>query len=115
MSAWIPSPSGLQHFDHAPGAGASARKGAWVWVHYTGWLLDGKKFDSSRDRNEPFAFRLGVGDVIPAWDEAVAGMRVGGKREILAPPNLAYGAEGFAGLVPPGAWLRFEIEMLATQ
>src|SRR5687767_2009221 len=115
MSAWIPTPSGLQYVDVAPGAGASPRRGSWVWVHYTGWLTDGKKFDSSRDRAEPFSFRLGMGDVIPAWDEAVATMRVGGRREIFAPPHLAYGAEGFAGLVPPNAWLRFEIEILAAQ
>ena len=112
MSDFTTTPSGLQVQDHVVGAGAAPKAGAAVYVHYTGWLTDGRKFDSSRDRNEPFSFRLGRSEVIPGWDEAVAGMRVGGKREILVPPQLGYGAGGYPGVIPPNAVLRFEIELL---
>ncbi len=114
MSFFQSTGSGLQLHDHAVGPGPAPARGALLTVHYTGWLTDGRKFDSSHDRNEPFQFRLGMGEAIPAWDEAVAGMRVGGRREIVTPPHLAYGAEGFAGLIPPNAWLRFVIDLLAV-
>lgn len=115
MSAFLLQPSGLQVFDHQVGSGRAPARGALLTVHYTGWLTNNKKFDSSHDRNEPFRFRLGMGEVIPAWDEAVAGMRVGGRREILVPPHLGYGAEGFADLIPPNAWLRFVIDLLEAR
>lgn len=100
--------------DLAPGNGEAAKAGATVTVHYTGWLLDGKKFDSSRDRNEPFAFTLGAGEVIPGWEKGVEGMKVGGKRELTIPPELGYGKEGAGGVIPPDATLRFEVELLGV-
>lgn len=108
--------SGLQYEDTRAGAGAAARAGQQVSVHYTGWLWQdgrqGAKFDSSRDRNDPFEFTLGVGMVIPGWDEGVAGMQVGGCRTLLIPADLAYGARGAGGVIPPHATLRFEVELL---
>lgn len=114
MSFFTRTPSGLQFHDHVVGAGPVPLKGAQVIVHYTGWLTDGRKFDSSRDRNEPFSFRLGAGEVIAAWDEGVASMRIGGRREVIVPPELGYGAAGLDDLIPPNAWLRFDIELLAA-
>jgi len=106
------TPSGLQYVDKTVGTGASPQKGQKVFVHYTGWLLDGKKFDSSRDRGQPFSFSLGRGEVIKGWDEGVATMKVGGTRELIIPPDLAYGARGAGGVIPPNATLKFEVELL---
>ena len=104
--------SGLQYVDKKVGTGASPQTGQKVFVHYTGWLLDGKKFDSSRDRGQPFSFSIGRGEVIKGWDEGVATMKVGGARELIIPPNLAYGAGGAGGVIPPNATLKFEVELL---
>ena len=105
--------SGLQFQDLEVGTGAEAKPGDKVSVHYTGWLEDGTKFDSSLDRNKPFEFQLGTGMVIKGWDEGVVGMKVGGKRVLLIPPDLAYGASGAGGVIPPNATLKFEVELLA--
>ena len=101
--------------DLTVGNGATATAGQSVSVHYTGWLTNGQKFDSSVDRNDPFEFRLGAGQVIPGWDQGVAGMQVGGKRKLTIPPNLGYGARGAGGVIPPKATLIFEVELLATR
>ena len=105
-------PDGLKYTDDAVGTGAEAVAGKNVVVHYTGWLTDGTKFDSSRDRNQPFTFPLGRGQVIKGWDEGVAGMKVGGKRTLTIPPELGYGARGAGGVIPPNATLKFEVELL---
>lgn len=97
------------------GAGAQPKKGDRVSVHYTGWLLDGTKFDSSVDRREPFEFRLGMGQVIQGWDEGVAALRVGDKARLTIPPELGYGARGAGGVIPPHATLIFEVELLAIR
>jgi FKBP-type peptidyl-prolyl cis-trans isomerase len=109
----------LQKQDVTPGAGAEATKGKIVRVHYTGWLYDpsaadkrGKKFDSSKDRGEPFDFNLGAGEVIQGWDEGVAGMKVGGTRVLTIPPAMGYGARGAGDVIPPNATLLFEVELL---
>jgi FKBP-type peptidyl-prolyl cis-trans isomerase len=108
--------SGLKYVDQQVGTGDVAMKGNTVSVHYTGWLyVDGKrgaKFDSSLDRNMPFQFRLGAREVIPGWDEGVEGMKIGGKRELIIPPDLGYGAKGFPGAIPPNSTLNFEVELL---
>ena len=107
--------SGLKIEDLEVGTGDEATAGRTVVVHYTGWLLDGTKFDSSVDRGTPFEFRLGAGQVISGWDQGVEGMRVGGKRRLTIPPELAYGDRGAAGVIPPGATLVFEVELLEVK
>ena len=106
------TPSGLVYEDITVGNGASAQAGQQVSVHYTGWLVDGAKFDSSKDRNEPFNFKLGAGNVIKGWDEGVQGMQIGGVRKLTIPPQLGYGARGAGGVIPPDATLIFEVELL---
>ena len=106
--------SGLKYDDTVIGEGATAKKGQTVSVHYTGWLTNGEKFDSSKDRNDPFVFHLGAGQVIRGWDEGVQGMLVGGKRKLTIPPELGYGARGAGGVIPPNATLVFEVELLAV-
>ncbi len=112
------SPSGLQYEDTVVGTGAQATKGNSVTVHYTGWLyqdgVQGAKFDSSKDRNDPFVFSLGAGMVIRGWDEGVAGMLVGGARTLIIPPDLGYGARGAGGVIPPNATLKFDVELLGV-
>lgn len=104
--------SGLKYEDLVEGDGAEASKGQTAVVHYTGWLTDGSKFDSSKDRNQPFSFGLGKGMVIRGWDEGVQGMKVGGTRKLTIPPQLGYGAAGAGGVIPPNATLVFEVELL---
>lgn len=111
----ITTSSGLQYIDQAVGTGDTATAGQTVSVHYTGWLTNGKKFDSSVDRGQPFSFRLGVGQVIKGWDEGVQGMKIGGKRKLTIPSNLGYGARGAGGLIPPHATLVFDVELLGVQ
>jgi peptidylprolyl isomerase len=108
----VDTPSGLQYDDIAEGSGAEAKSGQKVSVHYTGTLVDGKKFDSSRDRGKPFQFTLGVGQVIKGWDEGVAGMKVGGQRKLTIPPDLGYGSRGAGGVIPPHATLIFDVELV---
>ena len=111
------TPTGLQFEDTTTGDGAEARKGQNVTVHYTGWLYkdgqQGAKFDSSKDRNDPFVFALGAGMVIRGWDEGVQGMKIGGKRTLIIPAELGYGARGAGGVIPPNATLKFDVELLA--
>lgn len=106
--------SGLQYVDLTAGDGASPEKGQTVEVHYTGTLEDGTKFDSSRDRNRPFKFKIGVGQVIKGWDEGVASMKVGGRRKLVIPADLAYGSRGAGGVIPPDATLVFDVELLGV-
>ncbi len=115
MSEESTTASGLGIADLKTGEGDEAKAGKTVEVHYTGWLENGTKFDSSLDRRQPFSFRLGAGQVIPGWDEGVAGMKVGGKRRLLIPPALGYGARGAGGAIPPNATLIFEVELLGVR
>jgi peptidylprolyl isomerase len=107
--------SGLQYVDLAAGKGAHPKKGQRVVVHYTGWLENGDKFDSSVDRGDPFEFQIGIGQVIRGWDEGVMTMKVGGKRKLIIPPDLAYGQRGAGGVIPPDATLVFEVELLGLK
>jgi peptidylprolyl isomerase len=111
--------SGLSYEDTKLGTGAVAERGNTCVMHYTGWLWTGDqkgpKFDSSLDRNDPFAFELGAGEVIRGWDEGVAGIKVGGKRTLLIPPELGYGSRGAGGVIPPNATLLFEVELLGLE
>ena len=115
----ITTASGLQYEDTRPGTGDTAQAGQQVTVHYTGWLHDpaaadgrGSKFDSSKDRGDPFEFELGAGMVIKGWDEGVQGMKIGGKRTLIIPPQLGYGVRGAGGVIPPNATLKFDVELL---
>jgi peptidylprolyl isomerase len=111
--------SGLKYIDAKVGAGATPKTGQTCKMHYTGWLYQngekGKKFDSSVDRGQPFAFKLGMGQVIPGWDEGVATMKAGGKRTLIIPPEMGYGAAGAGGAIPPNATLIFDVELLGVQ
>ena len=113
------TPSGLQYEDTQAGTGASPQKGQTCVMHYTGWLwvnnAKGAKFDSSVDRGKPFEFPIGQGRVIKGWDEGVASMKIGGKRTLLIPPELGYGARGAGGVIPPNATLLFEVELLGVK
>jgi len=106
--------SGLKYYDIKVGDGEAPAKGQTVTAHYTGWLEDGTKFDSSLDRGQPFSFKLGAGQVIPGWDEGIGTMKVGGVRQLIIPPDLAYGARGAGGVIPPNATLTFEVELLSA-
>lgn len=116
---FITTASGLQYADTVVGEGAVADRGSHVTVHYTGWLYNngeqGAKFDSSLDRGEPFVFGLGVGMVIKGWDEGVRGMKEGGKRTLIIPAALGYGARGAGGVIPPNATLKFDVELLSSK
>ena len=116
--AFTTTASGLQYEDTVVGEGAEAAKGQQVTVHYTGWLYtngeQGAKFDSSRDRNDPFVFGLGAGMVIKGWDEGVQGMKIGGQRTLIIPAGLGYGARGAGGVIPPNATLKFDVELVGV-
>jgi peptidylprolyl isomerase len=114
-SDYTTTPSGLKYKDIVEGTGASPTNGQTVTVHYTGTLTDGSKFDSSRDRGQPFSFPIGAGRVIKGWDEGVATMKMGGRRELVIPPELGYGARGAGGVIPPNATLMFDVELLSAQ
>lgn len=112
----VTTPSGLQYQDVVVGTGAMPHQGQKVTVHYTGWLLNGKKFDSSVDRGQPFNFTLGAGEVIKGWDEGVASMKIGGTRILMVPAKLGYGERGTpGGPIPPNATLKFQVQLLGAQ
>lgn len=111
----VKTDSGLQYWDIRLGLGPFAKPGDHVKVHYTGWLTSGKKFDSSVDARRPFSFTLGQGSVIKGWDEGVAGMKMGGKRQLRIPPELAYGEQGFKNIIPPNATLIFDVQLLSIE
>jgi FKBP-type peptidyl-prolyl cis-trans isomerase len=111
----VTTSSGLKYVDQAVGTGEAAVAGKNVSVHYTGWLENGKKFDSSVDRGQPFSFPLGAGRVIKGWDEGVQGMKVGGKRKLTIPSDLGYGSRGAGGVIPPNATLIFDVELLGVK
>jgi peptidylprolyl isomerase len=111
----VKTASGLEYVDLVLGTGAQPAAGQTVSVHYTGWLTDGRKFDSSLDRGQPLVFPVGRGRVIKGWDEGVGSMKVGGKRKLTIPPHLGYGAAGAGGVIPPDATLVFEVELLGVQ
>jgi peptidylprolyl isomerase len=115
LSKAITTPSGLKYIDVTEGEGVSPKTGQKVTVHYTGTLENGQKFDSSRDRSQPFSFQIGVGQVIQGWDEGVGTMKVGGRRTLIIPPDLGYGARGAGGVIPPNATLIFDVELLAVK
>jgi FKBP-type peptidyl-prolyl cis-trans isomerase len=108
------TPSGLQYWDIKEGNGAAAQTGQTAKMHYTGWLTSGKKFDSSIG-SQPYAFKIGGGEVIKGWDEGVLGMKVGGKRQLRIPPNLAYGNKGYPGVIPPDSTLIFDVQLMGLQ
>jgi peptidylprolyl isomerase len=112
LPGMVKTASGLSYVDLVKGTGSSPTPGKKVTVHYTGWLQDGTKFDSSVDHGQPFTFVIGEGQVIPGWDEGVMSMKVGGKRKLVIPPDLGYGATGAGGVIPPNATLTFEVELL---
>ena len=111
----VTTESGLKYVDVSVGTGREAVAGNLATVHYTGWLTNGTKFDSSVDRRDPFSFPIGSGKVIKGWDEGVAGMKVGGKRKLTIPPQLGYGARGAGGVIPPNATLVFDVELLEVK
>jgi peptidylprolyl isomerase len=117
--AYTALPSGLKYKDEVVGTGPEPKTGQQVTVHYTGWLdqggKPGKKFDSSRDRGQPFSFQIGAGQVIRGWDEGVATMKAGGRRTLVIPPELGYGARGAGGVIPPGATLIFDVELIGSK
>jgi len=117
--AYTTLPSGLKYKDEVVGSGPEPKTGQQVTVHYTGWLdqngKQGKKFDSSRDRGQPFSFQIGAGQVIRGWDEGVATMKAGGRRTLVIPPELGYGARGAGGVIPPGATLIFDVELIGSK
>jgi FKBP-type peptidyl-prolyl cis-trans isomerase len=108
---YVTTPSGLKYLDMVEGSGETPQSGQTVMVHYTGTLVDGTKFDSSRDRNRPFEFKLGAGQVIKGWDEGIATMKIGGRRQLVIPPSLGYGSRGI-GPIPPNSTLVFDVELL---
>jgi peptidylprolyl isomerase len=111
----VTTESGLQYIDIVEGTGEAPKKGQTVSVHYTGTLTNGDKFDSSRDRGQPFEFPLGAGRVIKGWDEGIASMKIGGQRQLIIPPDLGYGARGAGGVIPPNATLLFDVELLGVK